>query len=141
MNPSLVLPARIGLIVGVLLLITGCGKDRPEHKYTTREGTALDIDLNGGVSMEFVSEKGIRMTGKGAVAEDAEVWINGKQAALGDVRRGDHIKVTLRVEGSGMNKGFIATKIEVERDAFESTSQPAASQPDAATEKASAEES
>ena len=121
--------SRVVLLTAALLLTAGCGKDRSEHKYAIREGTALEIDAEGNVSMEFVNDKGIRMTGTGKVAADAEIWINGRQAAVSDVRPGDPIKVTLRIEGKKMNKTFIATKIEVEREEFESVGEPAATQP------------
>ncbi len=128
--------ARIMLVVVGLGLITGCSEAKPEHEYITLEGKALDVDPEDGVSMEFRNKKGITVHETGKVAEGAEVWINGRQAAVDDVQPGDHIKVTLRVEGSGMGKTFVATRIEVERDAFEPTSAPAATQPAAGAGKA-----
>ncbi|HEX9831814.1 MAG TPA: hypothetical protein VGA66_01790 [Mycobacterium sp.] len=119
----------VGLVAVVLLFTGGCGDDDSGPQYAVIEGRALDIDADDKVSMEYVNKQGVTVEGTAEVDDNAEIWINGKQAKIEDVKKGDRVRAAVRIEGHDLNKRFIATKIEVERAAFEATSQPAATQP------------
>ncbi len=115
----------IFLATGALAIGAGCGEGEPERKYRTIEGTAEKIDLPDRVSMSFVNDSGIQRTVEGKVDPNAEIWINGRQAALEDIKPGDAVKVVGYAEGSGVGRSIVATKIEVESATFDEPVAPA----------------
>ena len=115
----------VTLAAGVLAIGAGCGEGEPDRKYRTIEGTAEEIDPPDRVSMSFVNDSGITRTIDGKVDPDAEIWINGRQAALADIKPGDAVKVIGYTEGSGLGKTIVATKIEVETATFDVPDAPA----------------
>ena len=116
------------VLASVVPLVAGCGEDRSKPKYVTREGQAEGVDPNGGFSMSFVNDKGESKLVEGELGAEAEVLINGRQAEITDIHTGDRVKVTGYVEGEKMNRRFVAVKVEVTRETYESTSAPAATQ-------------
>ena len=117
-----------GVLASVVPLVAGCGEDQPKPKYVTQEGQAEGVDPAGGFSMSFVNDKGVSKLVEGELGAGAEVWINGRQAEIGDVHTGDWVKVTGYVEGEKMSQRFVAVKVEVTRETFEPTSKPTTTQ-------------
>ena len=115
----------IFLAAGALAIGAGCGEGEPERKYRTIEGTAEAIHPPDRVSMSFVNDKGMPITVDGKVDPNAEIWINGRQATLADIKPGDAVKVVGYTEGSGLGKTIVATKIEVETTTFDVPDAPA----------------
>ncbi len=115
----------IFLAAGALAIGAGCGEGEPERKYRTIEGTAEAIDPPDRVSMSFVNDSGITRIIDGRVDPGAEIWINGRQAVLEDIKPGDAVKVVGYIEGSGLGKTIVATKIEVETTTFDKPDAPA----------------
>lgn len=113
------------LAAGTLAIGAGCGEGEPERKYRTIEGTAEAIHPPDRVSMSFVNDSGITRIIDGRVDPGAEIWINGRQAALEDIKPGDAVKVVGYIEGSGGGKTIVATKIEVETTTFDVPDAPA----------------
>ena len=120
----------IFLAAGPLAIGAGCGEGEPERKYRTIEGTAEEIKPPNRVSMSFVNDDGIERMVEGKVDPDSEIWINGRQAALEDIKPGDAVKVVGYAEGTGVGRSIVATKIEVETATFD--------KPDAPTDKGDA---
>jgi hypothetical protein len=112
---------------------TGCGKDADEVKYHERRGTVSAIDpATGIVEMTWHNpKKNVDQQLVGKLASDAEILIDGVTARLDDVRVGDDVMVTGRVE---KHDQLVATRVEIlrkEAPASEPASRPATASADA----------
>jgi hypothetical protein len=127
--------STIGLMASALFaagLVGGCGKDSQPPEYSeTPEGRVTAIDKSTGiVSMTYFSEKHQREVPlSGRLAPAAEIFINGKTARLEDVRVGDRVRVTGRVEKSEGERQLVATKIEITRREGDRSTKPAPATP------------
>jgi len=105
------------LLLGSTLLIAGCSKydEEPEHRQI--EGTVEKLNLDKGeVAMRFFHKKTqTEQVISGMVTDQTEVLINGRVAALKDIRLKERITVTGYRKGSGRNAQIVAVKVEIER--------------------------
>jgi hypothetical protein len=118
------------LVIAAGALVSGCGKDKNEPKYYTREGRVADINQETGVFEGwFYSHKQkqeIRLPGR--LDPNVEVLINGATATVADVRIDDEVMVTVRKIKHDGESEFVATRVEVIRPPEEPV--PAASAPE-----------
>jgi len=121
------------LVIVTGLFISGCGKDKDEVKYHTREGRVASINQDTHTfegwfySPKYKKELKIA----GSLDRNVEILINGATATVADVRVDDKVTVTTKVIKRGEEKEFIATKVEVTRS--EEKSAPASSEPASAS--------
>lgn len=120
------------LLAAVLLtglLISGCGKDKDEVKFHTREGRVAAINKEtGAFEGWFYSKKHkkeLKMPGR--LDPNVEIVINGATASVDDVRIDDKVTVTVKEIKRRGERELIATKVEVTR--IDEEAVPAASEP------------
>jgi hypothetical protein len=97
--------------------LTGCSdRGNKVPKVLRLEGIAQRIDLQSKeVSMKVKRDDGKEDTLSGTIRDDTEVFINGRQQKLGDVREGDRVVAYVQKDKSGDSGKYIVTKVEVER--------------------------
>lgn len=125
-------PNRMILIPMMLFAVwtTGCSdQGRSKNKLKQFEGTANSIDLQSKeVSMTVVREDGSEHDLKGIIRDDTEVWINGRQRSLEDVKKGDKVRAfVLKDKSEGK---YVVVKVEVDRPISKNASADGADVPD-----------
>ena len=120
------------LVITAGPLVIGCGKDKDEPEYHTRNGRVAAINQETGVFEGwFYSRKQKReIKLPGRLDPNVEILINGATATVADVRVDDQVKVTVREVKHGGLSEFIATRVEVTRPMEEPI--PASSAPEPA---------
>jgi len=118
----------MALVVG-LMGLAGCREARPEREHRTISGTVTSIDeATGTVSMSFYNKKKqMEMRVEGMVTPQTEIIINGQVSKLSDVKIGEQVTVTGYVEKDRSRAKIVATRVQIERDEWASTSQPSTS--------------
>jgi len=120
-----------------LVHIVGCGQEKAEPEIQTRTGTVLSIDeATGKVAMSFYhKKKQIEVTIEGTVTPQTEILINGRIAKMNEVKIGEKVTVTGRVEKDGARTRLVATKVVIERAEWTKASQPASQATTTTTDK------
>jgi hypothetical protein len=118
----------------IVLAVGGCSDKKSKGpKIRKVQGIARKIDLaNNRVSMTRIDPDGRETLLEGSIREDTEVWINGRNQKLEDIREGDRVEVYGFREGEAEEARLVATKVIVTRPResdWKSTSQPASAQP------------
>lgn len=138
-----------------MMLVSGCKEESGERKYTTRTGVAKSINVETGqVTLEITTKKGEKKEIPGWVRQETEIIINGKVAKMEDVKPMEEVKVVGYIEGEGLSRQYVATRVEIQRaeeltlgggedapsdeddDAEEETPEPAPKEDAAATKPA-----
>ncbi|MCH7526101.1 MAG: hypothetical protein IID39_01570 [Planctomycetes bacterium] len=98
--------------------VGGCSDHKPSVEYRQLEGTVEKIDLVSGlVTLRYRNPKtNEERKVEGSVTKETEILVNGKLAALKDIRIGEHVSVHGRVERIGKVRRITALKIVVNRD-------------------------
>jgi len=113
--------ARIGLVVIITFifilsagaLIPGCRSKKPKKKYARREGTvqAIDLETRRVSIASYVKKLGKTIPITGALAPEAEIYIDGKLSDLSEVGIGDKVIV----DGYKYKGQITATRVEIIR--------------------------
>ena len=99
--------------------LAGCREEKPQRTYREPlEGTAEAINLQTGeVTMLWHNpKKNSDVTLTGRVTEETEYFINGRSATLADIRLKEQVRVTGYVRGKGIDKEYMVTRVDVERE-------------------------
>lgn len=117
--------ALLAVLVGTM---SGCGgdSDRPKYREVTGKITAIDPET-GVVSMDYNDKHGDLETLSGRLAPNAEIMIDGVTALKEDLKVGDSVTVTGRVEQYDDDRQLVATRVSVTRP--DSTSSEATPSP------------
>lgn len=110
---------RIWGLMGIafsVMMVSGCKEKTGERRYDTKTGTVKAIDVETGeVTLEITTKKGEKKVISGWVRQETEIIINGKVAKLEDVKPMEEVKVTGYIEGEGLSRRYVATRVEVDR--------------------------
>ena len=117
------------ITAALIAAIGGCGKEDDRPKTIQRPGRVASINKQSGlVEMWYYhpkQKKEIKITG--TLDPKVEIFVNGALATVDDVQIDDKVVVTGRPPGTGTDKQFTATRVDVERPVTETS--PAASAP------------
>jgi len=107
----------LSLLVAVCVL-AGCREEKPERKYKQLEGLVDSVNPETGeVAMLWYNEKkGRNIRVEGTVTKDTEILINGRVARLEDIRPKERVCVLGYIEGEGLDRHIVATRIEITRE-------------------------
>ncbi len=97
----------------------GCSEDDPGFKTAALAGTVEEIDLAGSrVRISYYSEKhGKNMTAEVFVSPETEIFINGIEAKLEDVRIGERAEGESVVTQRNGKQTITVTRVRIERAA------------------------
>ena len=117
--------ARVIFSVSTLLVVCvcagGCRKQEPDFEIMTLDRAKVEqvkanADGTGEITVIYYSEKhGQDVSGEGLITKDTEIMINGAVAGVAELRQGDRVSGSVRIEGKGKKKKQFALKIKVER--------------------------
>ncbi|NLX05493.1 MAG: hypothetical protein GXY33_10145 [Phycisphaerae bacterium] len=107
------LTACVAVCLAASILISGCGSGKSKRRYDTRDGVVEAVDpATRRVTMTtFVPKLGRTIKITGQLAEDAEIYIDGKLADLSQIELNDRVRVYGYKEGDEI----MATKVEILR--------------------------
>lgn len=124
----------MGLVFAVLLAATsvaGCSRSEPEPEFRTMKGKTVSVDLTSGrVSMNaWLPNRQEWRKVEGVVTDQTEVFVNGRTVTLDEVKVGDTVEVTGYSQGEGVDRQWVAVKVNVTRTDIFATSAPASPPP------------
>jgi hypothetical protein len=112
---------RISVIVclalGTIWLLGGCGKDSDTPKYRHIEGkiTAIDQETGEVTVLGYHPKTKSEIEITGTLANEAEILIDGKTAALEDLKVGDQVEVTGKAIKKNHERQYLAVRVRVNR--------------------------
>lgn len=118
--------------VGAIGLLTGCRQETDAKDYKVVEGTAESIDVanNTATILWWNTRTQKHETREGKVTNETEIIINGKEARLEDIDRGETVKVTGKIlKEPGGTPIFVADRIEVTRTSHPASAGAATTRP------------
>ena len=123
MNAFLTRPSLWTSMLAAAVLIGGCSEGNDKPARTRRlEGIARKIDLqNKVVSMVVKRDDGKEDELTGTFRDTTEVFINGRQEKVDDVREGDKVVAFVQKDKSGDQGKYVVTRVEVERPEADKT--------------------
>lgn len=90
------------LLASAALLLPGCRSKKPKKRHKTLHGVVTYVDLTtGDVAMDWFNpkkSKTIQVTGR--VTKDTDIYIDGKLAAITDIKIGDPVIVEGYIQGA-----------------------------------------
>ncbi len=114
--------ARTALLVTLAVTLPGCEPSEPEIEHRQITGTIKHMKKSESdpghweVQMEFVNKAGNTLSVEGNVNPETEILINGRVAAMTDVRIGEHADVLGRIVTTDQGRTITALKIKIARD-------------------------
>ncbi|RME39626.1 MAG: hypothetical protein D6788_05090 [Planctomycetota bacterium] len=110
----------LALSLGVCPGLVGCRQKSPDIDIVALEGKIESIeqrsDTDGTITVVYYSEKHQQeLAGRGRVTADTEITINGAQAKLADLRKGDRVRGEVRIEKKSGKRVQTVLKIHVTR--------------------------